>query len=94
MSRQLRLRVSDEFAERLERVSQQVGLNVAALLESVVTPALESVEADALFETEALSAWEEYQLNGRHVNAEELDALFRDALDRAARVSGSQSLLF
>lgn len=91
MSRQLNLRVSDEFAERLERVSRQVGRPMAALLEAVGTPALESAEADALFEAEALSAWEEYQLNGRHVSVAELDTLFNDALSRAASVAGKQA---
>ena len=42
---------------------------MAAVLEKVSTPALELVEADALFENEALAAWEEYQLTGYSGNS-------------------------
>jgi predicted DNA-binding protein len=44
MSRQLNLRVSDEFIERLDRVSRNLGQPMAAVLEKVSTPALELVE--------------------------------------------------
>lgn len=88
MSRQLNLRVSDAFAERLERVARQAGRPMAAVLEAVGTPALEQAEADARFEAEALAAWEEYQLNGASVAAESLDELFADARSRAAMVAG------
>lgn len=84
MSRQLNLRVSDAFAERLERVARKTGRPMAAVLEAVGTPALEQVEADALFEEEALAAWEEYQLNGASVAAESLHEIFAQAQARAA----------
>ncbi len=86
MSRQLNLRVSDEFAERLEQYARKVGRPMAAVLESVGTPALEAAEADDRFETEALSAWEEYQLTGIGVSTEEMDTMFADAMDRAKSV--------
>jgi hypothetical protein len=53
---------------------------MAAVLELVGTPALEMVEDDAQFESEALAAWEEYQLSGMCVTAEKIDVLFADAL--------------
>lgn len=83
MSRQLNLRVSDDFAKKLERVARRTGKPMAALLESVGTPALDEAEADARFEAEALVAWEEYQLTGKSVSVEEIDALFADARRRA-----------
>jgi predicted transcriptional regulator len=83
MSRQLNLRVSDEFARKLERVARNTGRPMAAVLESVGTPALDAVEADARFEADALESWEEYQLNGTSVPAEAIDALFGEALVRA-----------
>lgn len=87
MSRQLNLRVSDEFAERLEKLSRKVRRPMAAVLEEVGTPALEAAEADAEFEAEALAAWEEYQLTGTHVAADKIDLLFSDALARAKAVA-------
>lgn len=87
MSRQLNLRVSDEFAERLEKLSRRVGRPMAAVLESVGTPALEAAEADAQFEAEALAAWEEYQLSGKHVAGATIDTMFADALVRARSVA-------
>ena len=86
MSRQLNLRVSDEFAERLEKLSRRVGRPMAAVLESVGTPAIEQAEADAQFEAEALAAWEEYQLSGVCLTAENIDALFANALAHAKSV--------
>jgi predicted transcriptional regulator len=83
VSRQLNLRVSDDFVKKLERVARRTGKPMAALLESVGTPALDEAEADARFEAEALAAWEEYQLTGKSVGAEEIDALFADARRRA-----------
>jgi len=83
MSRQLNLRVSDEFAEKLERVARKVGRPMAAVLESVGTPALDAAEADAQFEADALAAWEEYQLSGASVSAEAIDTLFAEALAKA-----------
>jgi predicted transcriptional regulator len=87
MSRQLNLRVSDEFAKKLERVARSTGQPMAAVLESVGTPALDAAEADARFEVEALAAWEEYQLSGASVSAGAIDGLFGDATVRA----GAQS---
>lgn len=66
MTRQLNPRVSDEFAERLERLARRAGQPMAAFRESVGTPTIEASEADALFEAETLVAWEEYQLSGLH----------------------------
>ena len=91
MSRQLNLRVSDEFAEQLERVARRLGRPMAAVLESVGTPALEAAEADAQFEAEALAAWEEYQLGGAHVGAESIDSMFAEALARAESVARKQT---
>ncbi len=88
MSRQLNLRVSDEFVERLDRVARNLGQPMAAVLEKVSTPALELVEADALFEAEALAAWEEYQFTGKHVTATEIDLIFAESLRKAKRVAG------
>lgn len=90
MSRQLNLRVSDEFAEKLERVARKVGRPMAAVLESVGTPALDAAEADAQFEAEALAAWEEYQLSGKVVGADEIDTLFAEARTRAESAAKSR----
>ena len=90
MSRQLNLRVSDEFAERLERLSKRVGRPMAAVLESVGTPAIEAAEADEQFEADALSAWEDYQLKGEHVSAATIDDIFAEALTRAESVAKSR----
>jgi predicted transcriptional regulator len=89
MSRQLNLRVSDEFAERLERVAKSSGRPMSAVLEAVGTPALDAVEADALFESEALAAWEAYQMNGVHVTTEAVDVLFGKALKQARSIARS-----
>ena len=83
MSRQLKLRVSDEFAQRLEWVACHVGQPMPAVLELLVTPALEAAEADALFEAETLEAWKEYPLRGTCVTTATIDAMFADAVDQA-----------
>lgn len=83
MSRQLNLRVSDQFVERLDRVARRSGQSMATVLEKIGTPALELAEADALCEAEALAAWEEYQLTGKHVSASDIDMIFAEALNRA-----------
>jgi len=90
MTRQLNLRVDDEFAERLERLSRKMGRSMAAVLEAIGSPAIEAVEADIQFEAEALAAWEEYQLTGTHVPADAVNALFEDALCRAKSVVEKQ----
>lgn len=90
MSRQLNLRVSDEFAERLERLARRLGRPMATVLETVGTPAIESAEADLLFEAEALAAWEEYELTGTHLPAEAADALFAAAHRRATAVAAKR----
>ncbi|BCR05681.1 hypothetical protein DESUT3_27500 [Desulfuromonas versatilis] len=90
MTRQLNLRVDDEFAERLERLSRRMGRSMAAVLEAIGSPAIEAAEADIQFEAEALAAWEEYELTGTHVPAEEVDTLFDAALDRARAVAEKQ----
>jgi len=90
MSRQLNLRVTDEFAERLEKLSRRLGRPMSAVLEAIGTPALEAEESDLRFEEEALAAWEEYQLTGSHVTSDAVDALFTDALRRATAVAGKR----
>lgn len=87
MTRQLNLRVDDEFAERLERLSRKMGRSMAAVLESIGTPAIEEAEADIQYEAEALSAWEEYELTGIHVTTEAVNAAFDDALSRAKSIA-------
>lgn len=87
MTRQLNLRVDDEFAERLERLSRKMGRSMAAVLESIGTPAIEEAEADIQYEAEALSAWEEYELTGTHVTTEAVNAVFDDALSRAKSIA-------
>jgi predicted DNA-binding protein len=83
MSRQLNLRVSDEFAERLEKLSRRVGRPMAAVLEAVGTPAIEAAEADAEFEAQALAAWEKFELTGEAVSTSTMDGMFTDALAAA-----------
>ena len=90
MTRRLNLRVNDEFAERLERLSRRVGRPMAEVLESVGTPAIEAAEADAQFEAETLVAWEEYQLSGVQVSAPSIDDMFVEALARAKSVAKSR----
>lgn len=90
MSRQLNLRVSDEFAVRLERLARRYGRPMAAVLESIGTPAMEAAEDDAQFEAEALAAWENYQLNGEHVSAETIEGIFSEALVQAKSVAKSR----
>jgi predicted transcriptional regulator len=82
MSRRLNLRVSDEFARKLERVARSSGQPMAAVLETVATPALDAAEADARFEDEALEAWETYQLTGDAVS---VGALHRAFAQRARK---------
>jgi hypothetical protein len=60
---------------------------MAAVLESIGTPANEAAEEDAQFEADALSAWEEYQLNGVLVASDAIDGMFAEALDRARFVA-------
>jgi predicted transcriptional regulator len=90
MTRQLNLRVNDEFAERLERLSRKMGRSMAAVLEAVGSPAIEAAEADLQFEAEALAAWEDYELTGNHVSAETLESLFDEALARSRIIAEKQ----
>ena len=90
MSRQLNLRVSNEFVERLERLAKRLGRPMSAVLELVGNPAIKVAEADLLFEAEALVAWEEYELTGVHVTASEIELLFTDALEKANTLIDSQ----
>jgi predicted DNA-binding protein len=87
MARQLNLRVNDEFAERLERLSRKMGRSMAAVLETVGSPAIEAAEADLQFEAEALAAWEDYELTGNHISAETVETLFDEALARARTIA-------
>ena len=90
MSRQLNLRVNDEFAERLERLARRLGRPMAAVLETVGTPAIELAEADLLFEAEALAAWDEYELTGIHLPEEAVNVLFATAHLRATAVAAKR----
>ena len=83
MSRQLNLRVNDEFANRLERLSKKTGRSMASVLETVAGQAIESAENDIQFEAQALKAWEDYQLTGLHVSADDIGSMFDDALKKA-----------
>ncbi|MDO3380517.1 hypothetical protein [Geoalkalibacter halelectricus] len=87
MTRQLNLRVNDEFAERLERLSRKTGRSMAAVLETIGSPAFEAAEADIQFEAAALAAWEDYELTGTHVSAAAIETLFGEALDQAKAVA-------
>lgn len=89
MSRQLNLRVSDQFAERLDRVAKRFGQPMATVIESLGTPALEAAEADAQFEAEAFTAWEDFQLTGKHVTSDAITAMFDEALTRSRAVATS-----
>lgn len=86
MTRQLNVRVSDEFVEKLERVARQLGRPMAAVLETIGASGLDAIEADIQFEADALAAWEAYQMDGEHVTTDELDGLFADAIARAEAV--------
>lgn len=90
MTRQLNLRVNDDFAERLERLSRKMGRPMAAVLEAVGSPAIEAAEADLQFEAEALAAWEDYELTGNHISAETVETLFDEALARARTIAEKQ----
>jgi predicted transcriptional regulator len=90
MSRQLNLRVIDEFAEQLERLSRRIGRPMAAVLEAVGAPALESAEEDAQFEADALAAWETYQLEGICLTADKIDAVFDKAARKARSVASKR----
>jgi predicted DNA-binding protein len=91
VSKQLNLRVSNEFADHLERLSRHLGRPMAAVLEAVGTPAIEAAEADVRFEAEALTAWEDFQLTGAYVDTATIDASFAKALQRAKSVAGQSA---
>ncbi|MBW2187073.1 MAG: hypothetical protein JRG71_11970 [Deltaproteobacteria bacterium] len=87
MSRQLNLRVNDEFANQLERLSKKMGRSMASVLEAVAGQAIETAEADIQFEAQALKAWEDYELTGVHVSSDDIDSMFDSALTKAQRVA-------
>jgi len=87
MSRQLNLRVNDEFASQLERLSKKTGRSMASVLEAVAGHAIETAEADIQFEAQALKAWEDYELTGVHVSSDDIDSMFDSALTHAKRVT-------
>lgn len=87
MSRQLNLRVNDEFANQLERLSKKMGRSMASVLEAVAGQAIETAEADIQFEAQALTAWEDYELTGVHVSSDDIDSMFDSALTKAQRVA-------
>jgi len=87
MTKQLNLRVDEEFIARLESLSRKLGRPMAATLVSIGLPAIEEAEAELQFEADALDAWEEYELTGVHVTSEEIDSMFAAARSRAAELS-------
>jgi len=84
MTRQLNLRVNDLFAEAIERLSKATGRPMSSVIETVGWPAIEAAEEDLKFEADALAAWQEYELTGKHVTSDQIESLFDKALDRAA----------
>ncbi len=87
MSRQLNLRVQDEFADQLERLAKKMGRSMASVLETVAGSAIDAAEDDIKFEEQALQAWEEYELTGVCVPTAAIDSMFSDALSRAQVVA-------
>jgi predicted transcriptional regulator len=83
MPRQLNVRVSEEFAARLEQLARKTGRSMGALLEELGTQSIDYVEQDMRFEAEALQAWEDYQLTGKAVVNAEVDEMFAAAHNRA-----------
>lgn len=86
MSRQLNLRVTDDFAERLEGLAKKMGRSMASVLETIGGSAIAEAEEDLQFEAAALTAWEEYELTGLHVTTEEIETLFDAARSQAESV--------
>jgi len=86
MTKQLNLRVDESFAAAIERLANKLGRPMASVLETVGWPAIEAAEADLQFEADALAAWEEYELTGKHVASAEIESLFDGALQKASRV--------
>jgi predicted transcriptional regulator len=84
MPRQLNVRVSEEFAARLEQLARKTGRSMGALLEDLGAQSIDYVEQDMRFEAEALQAWEDYQLTGKAVSDADIDAMFAAAHARAA----------
>jgi len=89
MTKQLNLRVDESFAATLERLANNLGRSMAAVLETIGRPALDAVEADLQFEADALTAWEEYELTGIHVSSTEIESIFEISLLRAGSVDCS-----
>lgn len=83
MSRQLNVRVNDEFAARLEQLARKTGRSMGALIEELGGQAIEDIEQDMRFEAAALQAWEQYQLDGESVSTQQLDAMFAQAQEKA-----------
>lgn len=79
------------LVEYLERLSLRVGRPIPAVLAIAGTPAIETADADAQFEAEALAAWEEYQPYGEHVTMAEMDDIIVEALARARTVAANTS---
>lgn len=87
MTKQLNLRVDEEFISRLENLSKKLGRPLAATLVSVGLPAIEEAEADLQFESDALDAWEEYELTGVHITSEDIESIFDDAASKARAIA-------
>lgn len=83
MSQQLSLRVSVEFANRLECLSKKTGRSMAAVLEAVAGQALAIAEADIEFAEQSLKAKQAYEMTGVRMSAEEIDAMFDNAIKKA-----------
>ena len=85
MTKQLNLRVDEEFIARLESLSKKLGRPMASTLVSVGLPAIEEAEAELQFEADALEAWEEYELTGVHITTEDIETIFAAARGKAAK---------
>ena len=85
MPRQLNVRVSEEFAARLEHLARKTGRSMGALLEELGSQSIDYVEQDMRFEAEALQAWEDYQLTGKAVANAEIETMFAAAYNTAAK---------
>ncbi len=87
MTKQLNLRVDEEFIARLESLSRKLGRPMASTLVSIGLPAIEEAEAELQFEADALDAWQEYQLKGVHMTSEDIEAIFDVARNKVTNAA-------
>jgi predicted transcriptional regulator len=87
MTKQLNLRVEEEFIARLESLSRKLGRPMSTTLVSIGLPAIEEAEAELQFEADALNAWEKYELTGEHVTSDEVESLFEAARNKAVNAT-------